>query len=88
MRSIVKISSKNQITLPAWMLRELGVGKGWKLELSLDKKKIVAKPRESVVNKLAGGLNKYIDPKLLKVNIEEKLEEARMERVRRIMGNE
>lgn len=64
--NIVKISSKNQITLPVKLLKDLGVGTNDKLLLEKKDNVLVVKPVSgSVVDELAGSLTKYIKPEKL-----------------------
>lgn len=64
--NIVKISSKNQITLPVRLLNDLGVKANDKLLLEKKEDVLVVKPITiSIVDELAGSLNKYIKPEKL-----------------------
>lgn len=43
--AVATISTKNQITLPAHLLRELGIGPGDRLAIKLEGKRLVMRPR-------------------------------------------
>ena len=58
---IVKITSKRQVTFPAHVLEELGVGPGDKLLLEKGDDGYVLKPRRIDLSKL-GTLRDKIDP--------------------------
>lgn len=52
------ISSQNQITLPKFILKILGLSSGDKLLLQVEEKMLVAKPAgKSIIETLAGSLN-------------------------------
>lgn len=66
---LVTISSQRQITIPADMLGQLGVDKQDRLFLSIEEKKLVAKPQKgSVVKRLAGSLNHLVAKSKLKIS--------------------
>ena len=51
------ISSKNQITLPAHLLREMGIGPGDRVAVTLEGKRLVLRPRpKDWVTYLGGSL--------------------------------
>ena len=49
------ISSKNQITLPAHLLREMGIGPGDRVAVTLEGKRLVLRPRPKDWVKYLGG---------------------------------
>jgi AbrB family looped-hinge helix DNA binding protein len=49
------ISSKNQITLPAHLLRELGIGPGDRLAVTIDGNRLILRPRPKDWVKHLGG---------------------------------
>lgn len=60
---IVTISSKRQITLPAVMLSQLGVGPNSKLMIEERENNLTLKPiKTSVVDEVAGSLHKFVPP--------------------------
>lgn len=75
---VVTISSKRQITLPSEMLFQLGIGPNAKLLIEEEKDSITLKPiKKSMVDELAGSLNKYVHPSKIGVSFETIMEEAR-----------
>lgn len=76
--NVVTISSKNQITLPAVVLRQLGIGPKKKLFVNQVADSVVLRPiKKSVVEETAGSLNKFIDPKLLNSSWRKIMEETK-----------
>jgi len=66
---LVTISSQRQITIPVDMLGQLGVDKKDKLFLTIEEKKLVAKPQKgNVVDRLAGSLNHLVSKSKLRVS--------------------
>ena len=49
------ISSKNQITLPAHLLREMGIGPGDRVAVTLEGKRLILRPRPKDWVKYYGG---------------------------------
>ena len=54
MRDTSTITSKNQITLPAQIVRKAGLKQGHKLSVTLENGRIVLTPDEQIINKLSG----------------------------------
>jgi len=81
--NVVTISSKNQISLPVALLRDMGFGSGSKLVVERSNDKISLKPiNKSVVESLAGSLRRYIPMNKLHVPWEEAVVMARKARVK------
>lgn len=60
---IVTISSKRQITLPAAMLSQLGIGPNTKVLIEEKEHNITLKPiKTSIVDQVAGSLSKFVPP--------------------------
>lgn len=75
---LVTISSQRQITIPVNMLEELGVDKKDKLFLTIEAKKLIAKPQKgSVVKRLAGSLNHLVPKSMLKISTQEAISLAK-----------
>ncbi len=75
---LVTISSQRQITIPVGMLEELGLEGKDKLFLTIEEKKLVARPRKgSVVDRLAGSLSHLVPKKLRKIPTDKAIEMAR-----------
>lgn len=75
---IVKISSKNQITLPQEMLRNLQVTPRQNVLIDQRGEEIIVKPlRESIVEQTAGSLTKYVHPSKLGVPFAKVREETK-----------
>lgn len=75
---LVTISSQRQITIPVYLLNQLGVDKKDKLFLSIEKHKLVAKPRKgSIINQLAGSLNHLVAKSKLKITTKEAIKQAK-----------
>lgn len=75
---IVTISSKRQITLPVQILNSLGIEPNGRLLIEEEKDSISLKPlKKSVIDELAGSLNKYVHPSKLGVPFEVIMEETR-----------
>ena len=66
----VKITSKRQVTLPANVLREMGVGPGDRLELTKARGGYILKPKRIDLSKL-GGLRDKRKPETPSFNIRE-----------------
>ena len=85
---LVTISSQRQITIPVDMLAEIGVDKKDRLFLTVENKKLVARPRKgSMVARLAGSLNHLVPKSKLKVPTEKAIEKA-MEIMAKEIANE
>lgn len=75
---IVKISSKNQITLPQEMLKSLQVAPRQSVLIDQRGEEIVVKPlKESIVEQTAGSLTKYVHPSKLGVPFATVMEETK-----------
>lgn len=76
--NIVTISSKNQITLPAQLLRDLGLAPKKKLIVQRQSDAIVMQPlKKSVASELAGSLTKYVPKSKLGKSWKEIMEETK-----------
>ena len=85
---LVTISSQRQITIPVGMLEELGLEGKDKLFLTIEEKKLIARPRKgSMVARLAGSLNHLVPKSKLKVPTEKAIEKA-MEIMAKEIANE
>ncbi|HLB60711.1 MAG TPA: AbrB/MazE/SpoVT family DNA-binding domain-containing protein [Patescibacteria group bacterium] len=75
----VKLSSKNQITLPAALVRQLKIPKGGRLILELQKHDAVTlRPqKKSLVEELGGCLTKYVPPEKLNIPFDQVMEETK-----------
>ena len=61
--TLVKLSSQNQITIPADALLQLAVYPQSQLYVDWEEDRIILQPvKKSVVEDVAGSLNKFIDP--------------------------
>lgn len=67
---LIKITSKRQVTFPAKVLKEMGVGPGDRLELTRARGGYVLKPRRVDMSKL-GGLRDKIEPETPPFDIRE-----------------
>lgn len=75
---IITISSKGQITLPRSLMRELGLKPKSKVYIRKEENEVVVEPvSDSIIDELAGSLNKYIDPKKLGKPFSEIMEETK-----------
>ncbi|KKS80374.1 MAG: Transcriptional regulator, AbrB family [Candidatus Beckwithbacteria bacterium GW2011_GWA2_43_10] len=75
---LVTISSQRQITLPVDMLNQLGVDKKDKLFLTVEGERMIAKPQKgSVVDRLAGSLNRLVSKSRRKIPTHKAIEIAR-----------
>lgn len=75
---IAKISSKGQITLPHSILADINVAPYDKVIVEQQSNSIVLKPlKKSVVDELAGSLNKYIHPSKFGKSFDEIMEETK-----------
>lgn len=73
---IVKISGKNQITLPQYLLDLIRIKKGGKLLVEVEGEKIIARPlREKMSERLSGALK--VKPHLRGIPFEVALEETK-----------
>lgn len=72
------ISSKNQITLPARLLRELGVGAGDRVSIRLDGNRLILRPRPKDWTDYYGGSMKGVYGNT-KEEIDEYIRELRQE---------
>lgn len=76
---LVTISSQRQITIPADMLGQLGVNKKDKLFLTIEEKKLIAKPQKgSAVKRLAGSLSHLIPKSKLKISTQKAIKLAKI----------
>lgn len=83
---IAKISSKGQITLPRSILIETRLMPYDKVLVEQRNNFIVLKPlKKSVVDEIAGSLNKYIHPSKLGKSFNEIKEETRKEVVKHLV---
>ena len=63
MSSTARLSSKSQITIPAWARRELGIEPGGQVRLRMDGDRLVVEPVHRAVLDLEGSLRGiYGDP--------------------------
>lgn len=86
--NIVKISSKNQITIPKEVLESLGVESQSRLLLQKESGNIVLKPiKGSIVEELGGSLKKYTKPSMLGVPFS-KIMEVTKKRVAKKLAEE
>lgn len=77
---IVTISSKSQITIPKKLLSSLDIKPKQKVLIEKSNDTLLLKPlKKSVVDELAGSLNKYIDPKKLGASWETIMDETKKE---------
>lgn len=75
---IVKISSKNQITLPASMLQSFDIYPRQQVLIEKRADEIVIKPlKKSIVDEVAGSLEKYIPPSKKGIPFSKVLEETK-----------
>jgi len=75
---IVKLSSKNQITLPVFSLSLLGIQPKSRLLVEGDKEKIILKPlKRSITDELAGSLTKYVPKSKLGNDFSKIMEETK-----------
>ncbi|MBL7159228.1 AbrB/MazE/SpoVT family DNA-binding domain-containing protein [Candidatus Microgenomates bacterium] len=75
---IVKISSKNQVTIPSELLLSLGLQPTRKLILQVENNSLTMKPlKTSVVEQVADSLTKYISPSKLGVPFSKILKETK-----------
>jgi AbrB family looped-hinge helix DNA binding protein len=56
MKSTATLSSKSQITIPAWARRELGLVPGAKIRLTLEGERLVLEPVHSTLARLEGSM--------------------------------
>lgn len=58
-----KLSSKSQITIPAWVRRKLGIGPGMRVGLQVEGDRLVVQKIEAGIEQLEGALRGvYGDP--------------------------
>lgn len=86
--TLVKLSSKNQITIPADALLQLAVYPQSQLYVDWEEDRIILQPvKKSVVEEVAGSLNKYIDPAKLGKSWSEILWETKKVTARELVKN-
>lgn len=85
---IVKISSKNQVTIPSELLASLNLEPKEKLLLEAEKGRLVMKPLGvSVVEQTAGSLTKFVSPSKLGVPLSKILKETKKKTAARLVKN-
>lgn len=63
MSSTATVSSKSQITIPAWARRALGIQPGAKLRLRVENDRLVLEPVQKAIEQLEGAMHGvYGDP--------------------------
>lgn len=63
MHSTATLSSKSQITIPAWARRQLGLEPGARIRLRLEDDRLVIEPVHKAIDELEGALRGvYGDP--------------------------
>lgn len=83
---IAKISSKRQITLPHSMLADINLMPYDKVFVEQQSNSIVLKPlKKSVVDELAGSLNKYVHPSKLGKSFDEIMRETKRKVVKHLV---
>jgi bifunctional DNA-binding transcriptional regulator/antitoxin component of YhaV-PrlF toxin-antitoxin module len=83
---IIKISSKGQITLPHSIMVDIKLMPYDKVLIEQQSNSIVLKPlKKSVVDELAGSLNKYIHPSKLGRSFDEIMEETKKKVVKHLV---
>jgi bifunctional DNA-binding transcriptional regulator/antitoxin component of YhaV-PrlF toxin-antitoxin module len=84
---IVKVSSKNQITLPQKLLRDYKISFNDRVTICGGKDGIVIKPLNvSIVESVAGSLNLHVDPSRLGVSFE-KIKRTTQKEVAKYLAN-
>jgi len=77
--TLVTTSSKNQVTIPAAYLRDLGLKPGEHFLIDNKGKELIFKPiKGSIVDELAGSLEKFIPADKKKISIEKAIRLAKI----------
>lgn len=86
--TLVTISSKNQITIPVDYLRALDLKPGERFLIDKRDEKLVFEPvRGSIIDELAGSLEKFIPVNKKRIPIDEAIKRAKIMHARKVTAN-